>query len=251
MGADADGEEEEEEDEDEEIECPCPTCRRRRAQQSVRAHGFAEALFDAIVHGQDAEPDSRQQGSRAAAAGPYSRPRSNAFVVPGTSNGSSRAATATEAARGQTAASVKEGSSNGQLAAERTVKGLPSLQRPRAGRTSAASPSSSSRATPALPPGLLEAAEARAQVQQVGDALADAGFTQQLLAGLPGGVDPGHPAVQQALDLLRGKQYVHVMAAAVTHNVPGCPSSSMTSHEELLFTQNARRASNMIRRWRS
>jgi hypothetical protein len=94
----------------------------------------------------------------------------------------------------------------------------------------------------------MAAADAKQLVQQVGDALSDAAFTQQLLAGLPG-VDPGHSSVRQAVRLLQGKAWAPAKQATAAVGVVG-RKGSMVAYEQMVFSVNAQQAARLVARWR-
>ncbi|WIA28999.1 hypothetical protein OEZ86_011516 [Tetradesmus obliquus] len=138
-----------------------------------------------------------------------------------------------------------------------------SRQEPAAGAAAAVAGSSSSAAAaaaPAVPPGLMAPADAQQLVQQVGQALSDAAFTQQLLAGLPG-VDPGHSSVKDALRLLQGKAWAPAnQATQEADRYPGMApmgrdlqplmKRSMVAYEQRVFSVNAQQAARLVARWR-
>jgi hypothetical protein len=85
-------------------------------------------------------------------------------------------------------------------------------------------------------------------VKQVGDALSDAEFTQELLAGLPG-VDRGHASVRQALKLLQGKAWSPAKQATVVAGVLGRTGPAV-AYEQVMFGINAQQAARMVARYR-
>jgi hypothetical protein len=85
-------------------------------------------------------------------------------------------------------------------------------------------------------------------VQQVGDALSDASFTPELLAGLPG-VDPAHACVRQALQLLQGKAWAPAKQATAATGAVG-RKGSVVAYEQVVFGVNAQQAARLVARWR-
>jgi hypothetical protein len=85
-------------------------------------------------------------------------------------------------------------------------------------------------------------------VQQVGDALSDAAFTQELLSGLPG-VDPEHASVRQALRLLQGKAWAPAKQATAFVGVGG-RKGPVVAYEQMVFSVNAQQVARLVARWR-
>jgi hypothetical protein len=94
----------------------------------------------------------------------------------------------------------------------------------------------------------LPPADAKQLVQQVGDALSNASFAQQLLAGLPG-VDPGHASVRHALKLLQGKAWSPAQQATAAVGVVG-RKGLMVAYEQVVYGLNAQQAARLLARYR-
>ncbi|KAF6266826.1 hypothetical protein COO60DRAFT_1473598 [Scenedesmus sp. NREL 46B-D3] len=221
--------------------------RGRDLSGAVRLRGqgptadLAQSLLASIMGTDGSSSTQRRRNPAAgapAAGAPFSRQRSNGFVVPGTSS------------EGNAHSSAAAQGSDIKQAERRSPKGLPPLQRPRSNRPADAAGSNSSEAAAvsAVPPGLMAPADARQLVQQVGDALSDASFTQELLAGLPG-VDPAHGSVRQALTLLRGKAWAPAQQATAAAAVAG-RKGPMVAFEQMVFGVNASQATRLVARWR-
>lgn len=207
-----------------------------------------DRLLQSVLQGRRQSHSRRSSriasGSAPAVAGAFSRPRSNGFMVPG--SGSIAPADADAASREAPtcqASSRPPGSATSRKpASPAPVKGLPSLQRPKASKT-AASVGSRELGSQALAAGLLSVAATKTMVEQVSVFLSDAGYTQQLLQGLPG-VNASDAAVMSALKLLRGKQYTLALSATRSPD-----EGKLVAFEEHMFARNLERSKPLLRRW--
>jgi hypothetical protein len=223
-----DDDEDEEEDEDEDEECDCPMCVSMRlinddlALQRFAASGVATRAMAAAA------------GSATQAFG---RPRSNAFAVP--SGGGSRTTTgAVDSLCGDTDAPSSS-------AAARHPTGIPLLP-PRGGKKGASGAGAgASGQQQQLPKDSITADASKARVDGLAVLLSDAAFTQQLLAGLPVSVEPGHSSIQSALEMIRGKSYMPINTVA-SHMLSGAATVA-----DVQRTDAHIQAQRLLRQWNS
>lgn len=178
-------------------------------------------------------PNTRRDGhsENAAAAVPFGRPRSNAFVVP-SSIGRELQPDAGTMVRDAAAATP-------------SVKGLPVLERPKATKLLKPSAVSSDSKTALSSENLLVVSAAEAARKRTARLLQDAAYTRQLLQNLPG-VDISNPGIESVLKMLESRIYTLALAATKSRD-----GKRLIPHEEYAFTQNLERSRIMLSRWRT